>query len=112
MKNIDQYAAIGKTTWVGAKNLEFTRAELADLFVTAMGLPGEVGEVCELIKKHVRDGRIDRDSLKKELGDAFYYLARICLVYGFQPSEILSANIEKLSSRMARGVVHGSGDNR
>jgi NTP pyrophosphatase (non-canonical NTP hydrolase) len=68
--------------------------------------------VQEHIKKYIRDGNLDRDALKKELGDAVYYWARICRYFDFEPSEVLQANIEKLESRRKRGVLRGDGDNR
>lgn len=78
----------------------------------ALGLAGENGEVLEHIKKAIRDNHLDRDELKKELGDAVFYWARLCIFFGFEPSEVLSANKEKLESRRARGVLRGDGDNR
>lgn len=42
-------------------------------YTKVMGLVGELGEVCEHIKKHLRDGSIDVSALTKELGDLLAY---------------------------------------
>jgi NTP pyrophosphatase (non-canonical NTP hydrolase) len=68
--------------------------------------------VQEKIKKFVRDGNLDIENLKKELGDVAFYWARICRHFDLYPSEVLQANIEKLVSRKERGTQRGSGDNR
>ena len=78
----------------------------------ALGLCGESGEVAEKVKKWIRDGSLDRDSLKKELGDVLWYLSALAGDLGLTLDEIAVANVEKLRSRANRGVLGGSGDNR
>ncbi len=83
----------------------------------ALGLAGETGEVCEHIKKSVRDdGGIVSDErkekLKKELGDVMWYIARLADDLGFDLSDIATINVSKLNSRQSRNVIHGSGDDR
>jgi NTP pyrophosphatase (non-canonical NTP hydrolase) len=83
----------------------------------ALGLAGEAGEVCEHIKKAIRDdgGQISaerRSALKKELGDVMWYLAALCSELGLEMGEVAHANVEKLADRKKRGVLHGSGDDR
>lgn len=82
------------------------------LTIMSLGLAGECGEALEKIKKIIRDGTYDPDLLKKELGDIEFYWARICRYFGFQPSEVIGANIDKLDDRRSRGAMRGSGDNR
>ncbi|MEL7340628.1 MAG: MazG nucleotide pyrophosphohydrolase domain-containing protein [Bacteroidota bacterium] len=50
--------------------------------------------------------------MKKEMGDVLWYLAVGADEFGLSLSEIAAANIEKLASRKARGVIQGSGDDR
>lgn len=81
------------------------------------GLLGECGEVANIWKKNIRDGSGKMtpeisEKLKSEFSDIFWYLAMCCSEIGVQPSDILQYNIEKLKSRMERGVIGGSGDNR
>lgn len=85
----------------------------------AFGLAGEVGEIMEKLKKIMRGGgdvqNIDSENieeLKKELGDVIWYISAISSDLGFTLDDVINKNIEKLSSRKDRGVIHGEGDNR
>jgi NTP pyrophosphatase (non-canonical NTP hydrolase) len=82
-----------------------------------LGLANEAGEVAGKIKKLFRDkgGQIsaeDREALKQELGDVLWYLTQICTELGLTLEEVAEANITKLFSRQARGVIRGDGDIR
>lgn len=64
------------------------------------GLAGEVGEVCEIIKKSHRDAcKPDKEALVKELGDVLWYLTNIATLYGITLKEAIEKNIEKLTAR-------------
>lgn len=82
------------------------------LMENTLGLVGEAGEVAEKVKKIVRDGTLDKDAIKKELGDVYFYLVALTNYFGFTPTAILEENMEKLNSRLARGKLRGSGDDR
>lgn len=42
-----------------------------------LGLLGEVGEIAQLLKRHIRDGKpMDKEEMKLELGDIAWYMAR------------------------------------
>lgn len=110
MKDIDQFGEFTESMWFSGKPGNPTKEH--DLPIMALGLAGETGEALEHVKKFIRDDYLDVSALKKELGDVVYYWARICRYFGLLPSDVLSANIEKLESRRARGKQHGSGDNR
>jgi len=82
-----------------------------------LGGVGEMGELTEKIKKLFRDknGIIDdefRDVLIKECGDVMWYLSRLLDHFDIRFDQVLITNIEKLTSRMERGKIHGDGDNR
>lgn len=109
MKDIDQYGKYTSDNWFSTnENEDPTRA----LTIMSLGLAGETGEVIEHVKKQIRDGTLDLPGLKLELGDVVFYWARICKHFGFEPSDVLDANIAKLDSRRARGKQSGSGDYR
>jgi len=82
-----------------------------------LGLAGEAGEVAEKIKKAIRDdgGKISdetKDAVKKELGDVLWYVSQVAAELDLLLDDIAKSNIEKLSSRMKRSKLKGSGDNR
>ncbi len=82
-----------------------------------LGLVGEAGEIAEKIKKILRDngGSVDEKDkveLVKELGDLLWYLSQLSTELGLSLDDIAVSNIEKITSRKERGVLHGSGDNR
>ena len=76
-----------------------------------LGLCGEAGEVAEKIKKHMRDGR-SLVGVGLELGDVLWYISALADDLGITLEEIAQANIDKLASRMNRGKLGGSGDER
>jgi NTP pyrophosphatase (non-canonical NTP hydrolase) len=84
----------------------------------ALGLAGESGEIAEKVKKWIRDEggeemSIDRrDALLGELGDPLWYIAALADDLGFSLQDVVDFNVSKLTSRKARGVLKGSGDNR
>ena len=83
----------------------------------ALGIAGESGELMEKIKKLFRDkgGIVTEDfrqALIKEMGDILWYMARLCYYLGIDFGEVAESNLKKLYSRMERGKIHGSGDDR
>ena len=99
-----------------------------------LGAFGEWGEVCELLKRMMRDDD-GACLMQEELGDALWYavvlhhttedhhwrimcesrvgeimgLTRAC---GWTIEEVGERNLAKLADRKARGVISGSGNNR
>ena len=88
-----------------------------NLCYPVIGLNGEAGEVAEKVKKLMRDnGEIVTDDIAegiaKELGDVLWYISEIATQIGASLEAIAQMNIEKLSSRKARGAICGDGDDR
>lgn len=88
-----------------------------ELFHLLLGLVGEAGEVAEKAKKIVRDqesdfSKLDLDDFQKELGDILWYVAVLANYFDISLDEIGKKNIAKLASRLERGALQGSGDNR
>ena len=88
-----------------------------NLYYPALGLAGEAGEVCEKIKKIMRDQKgfitqENEDELVRELGDVLWYVANLANEINRNLSEIAEVNLQKLEDRKNRGKLQGSGDNR
>ena len=78
-----------------------------------MGLCGEAGEAIDLVKKHLHQGHpLDREALKKELGDIAWYLAETAHALGLSLEEVCAGNIEKLKKRFPEGFSVGASMNR
>jgi NTP pyrophosphatase (non-canonical NTP hydrolase) len=76
----------------------------------ALGIAGEAGEYCELIKKHTFHGKdLDLDDAKKELGDVLFYVAMAAKNLHLSLEEIAAANVEKLKRRYPAGFTSGGG---
>ena len=87
------------------------------LFYTALGLAGEAGEICNKVKKVLRDddGKLTtekRFALQDELGDVMWYVATLAYELDIDLDTVCENNIKKLASRKERGTLKGSGDNR
>lgn len=78
-----------------------------------LGLTGEAGEVADIIKKHIwHDHPLDREALKKELGDVLWYLVAISELYGISLDEVMQSNIAKLRKRYPDGFDVNKSINR
>lgn len=82
------------------------------LAIITLGLAGETGEAIEHIKKFIRDGKLDKDALSKELGDVLAYLAIVADYFDLSLDDIATASIAKNEKRKNDGTLHGAGDNR
>ena len=83
----------------------------------SLELAGEVGEVCNQVKKIYRDddGVVTpkrKEDLEKELGDVLWALARLIDDLGLDFNVVKELNVMKLEDRLQRNVIGGSGDNR
>ena len=78
-----------------------------------MGLNGESGEVIDIVKKHMFQGHeLDKDKLKKELGDVMWYVAEVCEALDLSLDEVMEGNIEKLAKRFKDGFTVNESINR
>jgi NTP pyrophosphatase (non-canonical NTP hydrolase) len=88
-----------------------------ELMQHVLGLADEAGEVQSIFKKWIRDqdadsSKLDTEKIKKELGDVLWYIAVIAHDLDIPLDDLAETNIEKLSSRLDRGKITGSGDDR
>ena len=92
-------------------NSKLSRQEI--LINGVMGLCGESGEAIDIVKKHLFHGHpLDREALKKELGDVAWYLAETAYALDISLEEILSTNIAKLKQRYPEGFSVSASLNR
>lgn len=77
------------------------------LMTGAIGLGSEAGEVEEIAKKVLFQGKPLTDEvkfhIKRELGDVIFYWINTCTALGFDPNEVINENIDKLSKRYPNG---------
>ena len=73
-----------------------------------LGLAGEAGECCDIVKKYKYQGHdLDKDHLKDELGDVLWYIAETASGLGITLEEVAQYNLDKLHKR-----YHGSKFNK
>lgn len=64
------------------------------------GLVTEAAEMKDAIKKHTAYGsELDVPNLKEELGDVFWYAARILELFDWSMMDVMQLNIDKLKAR-------------
>lgn len=69
----------------------------------ALGLAGEAGEVANIVKKAVFHGKtLDREHLRDELGDVFWYFTLLCDGANLSLQEIIETNNQKMQTRFPR----------
>ena len=69
-----------------------------------LGLAGEAGECCDLLKKHqFQDGREIKEKMIDELGDVLWYVSEAATALGIWLDQIAEHNIEKLKKRYPEG---------
>jgi len=92
-------------------------AKLTKIFYASMGLSGEAGEVCNKVKKILRDGggvlsNEMKTKLLGELGGVAWYLVALTEEFGFEIEDVLEYNYEQIRGRQARNTLKGDGDDR
>lgn len=93
------------------------KGKIDGLIYCGLGLGGESGELLNKLKKILRDnnGKLDaerRMDIIHELGDCLWYLSQLCNEIDIDLASVAHLNLGKLASRLKRGVISGSGDNR
>ncbi len=79
----------------------------------ALGAAGEAGEVADNVKKiYFHDHEMDKEELKKELGDVLWYLANLAYEMDIRFEEVAIENIQKLAERYPEGFSEFASKNR
>lgn len=65
-----------------------------------LGLAGESGECCDIVKKFkYQKHELDKEHLKDELGDVLWYIAETASGLGITLEEVAQFNLDKLHAR-------------
>ena len=76
--------------------------DIGEALIFGLGLAGESGEVCDIIKKEKGHNKpLDVEHLKEELGDVLWYVANLCSVYDIRIQDVIDTNVAKLQKRYA-----------
>ena len=77
------------------------------LLTGAVGLSAEGGELMEIVKKLIFQGKPVNDEtifhLKRELGDVMWYVMQVIMALDISMEEIIELNVEKLVKRYPGG---------
>ena len=96
---LKDYQRRANRTLLDKPNRALTEEETMIIW-NAMGLAGEAGEVVDGLKKAIFHERgIDKDEIKKELGDTLWYILALCKNLDITLEEVANANIKKLEIR-------------
>jgi len=109
--DFNEYQRQAKTTAIYP---EATTGLLEAITYCSLGLAGEAGEVCNKVKKLMRDE--DTISLRikimHEIGDVLWYTAMLAEEMGINLDDLAESNLKKLAERKEQDKVKGEGDDR
>lgn len=111
---IRQYVdSLGIRSEAKAANLR----QLLNVIYVTLGMAGETGELCNKLKKVIRDDNANFTAetlanLSKENGDVTWYNAQLFARIGRTYSNGAAENLTKLNARKEQNTLQGSGDNR
>ncbi len=88
-------------------SLDEKGANIERLLTGAVGINAEGGEVMEIVKKLIFQGKPWDDAniyhLKRELGDVIWYVMQCLIALDSSMDEIVGMNVEKLKARYPGG---------
>ena len=77
------------------------------LLTGAVGLNSEAGELIEIVKKMLFQGKPLNDEnvfhMKRELGDIMWYWISTCRALDLDPNDVIAENVRKLEARYPGG---------
>ncbi len=97
--NLKEYQRLCKKT---AKKFD---SEEKEILTWGLGIAGEAGDVASCIKKTFAHDNDQRQGIKENIGDSFWYLAMICNFFNWDMQQVLEENIAKLQKRFPKGFT-------
>mgnify|MGYP003134560631 CR=1 FL=1 len=89
-------------------SLDEKGANIERLLTGAVGINSEGGEIMEIVKKLMFQGKPWNDEtiyhLKRELGDVMWYITQCLIALDSSMDEIVGMNVEKLEKRYPGGT--------
>ena len=86
------------------------------LLTGSIGICSEGGELLDLVKKLLFQGKEPtpelREKIKLELGDVMWYVQQVLIWGGWSLNEVLAENTKKLSGRYPEGFSVDKSENR
>ena len=86
------------------------------LLTGAIGICSEGGELLDLVKKIIFQGKEPteelRNKVKNELGDVMWYVQQVLITMEWNLEEVLAENTKKLSGRYPEGFDVDKSENR
>lgn len=86
------------------------------LLTGAIGICSEGGELLDLVKKILFQGKEPtpelREKIKLELGDVMWYVQQVLIWSGWSLEEVLAENTKKLTGRFPEGFSVDKSENR
>ena len=93
-----------------------TWTELQRLLTGSIGICSEGGELLDLVKKILFQGKEPtpelREKIKLELGDVMWYVQQVLIWGDWSLNEVLAENTKKLSGRYPEGFSVDKSENR
>lgn len=100
-----------QTLSVRTMNKELTKEQAISNMI--FGANGELGEVTDILKKHLYQGhRINKQHLSEEIGDTLFYIVNLCTLFNLDIEDILQGNVDKLRNRYPEGFDSAKSINR
>lgn len=94
---LNEYAALAQHT----SNQKSLSGKLEN---GCLGLAGEAGEVCDVLKKYLYQGHeLDRAGMAYELGDVLWYVVETAAGLDLTLEDVARMNVEKLKKRYPQG---------
>ena len=88
-------------------SLDEKSANIERLLTGAVGINSEGGEIMEIVKKLIFQGKKwDKDTiyhLKRELGDVMWYVVQCLIALDTSMDEVVGMNVDKLKARYPGG---------
>ena len=93
-----------------------TWTDLQRLLTGSIGISSEGGELLDLVKKILFQGKEPtpelREKIKLELGDVMWYVQQVLIWGNWSLTEVLAENTKKLSGRYPEGFSVDKSENR